>query len=59
MTEKRASELYETCSGVATADCHIGGKWCATCMYMRDHDGNFKYYNSRYCMAAEKKNQEG
>lgn len=55
MTEKRASELYKTCSSVAMADCYVGGKWCTTCMYMLDRDQNFRYYDNMYCMAAEKK----
>lgn len=55
MTEKEVAERYLKCSAVAMEDCYVGGKWCATCMYRRDHDSDWNYYESNYCMCAEKK----
>lgn len=58
MSEKEDAKLYKKCGDVDMKECHVGGKWCATCAYMRDHDSNFHYYEHMYCMCAKKAGAE-
>lgn len=54
MNEKDYADLYKICWEVPDNECYMGGHNCASCMYRRDHDQKFRYFENDYCLVSRK-----
>lgn len=53
--EKIYFEKYKKVTEVKESNCPMGNKgFCHTCMYRREYDSNFHYFENAYCTMIER-----